>query len=143
MKTFFCALFLFVNSFGIFAQTDNSDLQAIQETLRYYLDGGTNSDSLMFSKAFLPEGQMIYINNGKTTIVPLKDFMARIKPGGPKQERSTRIVSIHIEGNAANAHLEIDAPKAVFQDFMNLLKTENGWKIVNKVFYRTDKPAVK
>lgn len=137
-KLFFAALLALVPMFS-FAQSDNSDLAAIQETLRWYMDGGTNSDPEMFARAFLPEGQMIYIMDGKTTIVPLKDFVARVKAGGAKQDRRTRIVSINVEGNAASAQLEIENEKVIFKDFMNLLKTENGWKIVNKIFYRIDK----
>ncbi len=123
------------------AQTDVSDLEAVTQTLNYYLDGGTNRDPETFAKAFLPEGQMIYIDQekGTTQIVPLKDFVARITPG-EKLDRKTRIVSIQIEGNAAQARLEIEAATHFFHDFMGLLKTENGWKIVSKIFYRENKP---
>jgi Putative lumazine-binding len=122
-----------------FAQTETADFNAVQETVRWYLDGGTNADTAMFARAFWPEGQMIYLSEGKTTIVPLKDFVNRVKASAQKQERRTRIISIQVEGNAATAHLEIENDKYIFQDFMHLLKTEKGWKIVNKTFYRFDK----
>jgi Putative lumazine-binding len=139
MKQLWVLFALATAPFFATAQSDNSDLAAVQETLRWYMDGGTNGDSVMFSRAFWPDGQMIYINKGQTTVVPLRDFTARVKNGGPKQERKTRIVSLHVEGNAAQAHLEIETPKVIFKDFMHLLKTDSGWKIVNKVFYRIDK----
>lgn len=89
-------------------------------------------------KAFLPEGQMIFINKGETTIVPLKDFVARMKDG-QKNDRKNRIVSIQIEGNSAQARLHIETPDLIFHDFMSLLKTKDGWKIVSKIFHREDK----
>jgi hypothetical protein len=137
IKTFLLAA-LTACSLSASAQTDNADLLAVQETLRGYMDGSTYGDTAIFSKAFLHEGQMIFIDNRKTTIVPLKDFVARIKPG-IANERQSRIVSLEIEGTAAAARLEIITPKYIFHDYMNLLKTSDGWKIVNKIFHREER----
>ncbi len=137
IKTLLLALAT-TTSFALAAQTENPELPAVKETLRYYLDGGAQGDTALFARAFLPEGQMIFIDKGKTTIVPLRDFVARQKPG-VVSERQSRIVSIEIHENAATAHLELITPKFIFNDYMNLLKTENGWKIVNKIFHRQER----
>lgn len=121
----------------IIAQTDYSDFEAVKQTLGYYMDGASNGDKAMFTKAFLPEGQMTFITDDGVKIVPLQDFVARMKDG-QKNDRKNRIVSIQIEGNAAQARLRVETPSLVFHDFMNLLKTKDGWKIVSKVFYRED-----
>ena len=123
------------------AQTDYSDFEAVKETLGYYMDGASNGDKAMFTKAFLPEGQMIFVTEEGTRIIPLKDFVARMEDG-QKSDRKNRIVSVHIEGTAAHARLRVETPDLVFHDFMNLLKTKDGWKIVNKIFYRADKTAL-
>jgi len=70
----------------------------------------------------------------------LKFFSENMK-AGPKQDRQTRIKSISISGNAANAHLEIEYPTFTFQDYMHLLKIDGEWKIVSKIFYRQDKKS--
>lgn len=121
------------------AQTDHSDLHEIQKVVSYYLDGGTNGDSLMFSKAFVPDGQMRYMRNDTLFNVSLRDFMARARNNGMKQNRETRIESIQVFGNAAVAKLTIEYPTFYFHDIMSLLKTKEGWKIVSKIFYREDK----
>lgn len=121
------------------AQTDLKTMQEIQTVLTYYLDGGTNSDSVMFSKAFVPDGQMRYMRNDTVFNVSLKDFMARARNNGVKLERKTRIESIQVFGNAASAKLTIEYPTFYFHDIMSLLKTKDGWKIVGKIFYREDK----
>jgi hypothetical protein len=123
-----------VFSFNTKAQTDLKTMQEIQTVLTYYLDGGTNGDSLMFSKAFVPDGQMRYMRNDTIFNVSLKDFMARARNNGVKQERKTKIESIQVFGNAASAKLTIE-----YHDIMSLLKTREGWKIVGKIFYREDK----
>ena len=53
---------------------------------------------------------------------------------------NNKIADITISGHAANARLEIEYPTFSFIDFMNLLKIDGEWKIVNKIFYR--KPAL-
>ncbi len=120
------------------SQTDYTDLEAVKQTLGYYMDGASNGDKAMFTKAFLPEGQMLFVTDEGTRIIPLKDFVARMKDG-QKNDRKNRIVSIHIEGNAAQARLMVETPEVIFHDFMSLLKTDKGWKIVSKIFYRENK----
>ncbi len=130
-------------SFAAKAQTDLKTIQEIQTVLTYYLDGGTNGDSVMFSKAFVPDGQMRYMRNDTIFNVSLKDFMARARNNGVKQDRKTKIESIQVFGNAASAKLTIENPTFYFHDIMSLLKTKDGWKIVGKIFYREDKTPVK
>ena len=121
------------------AQTDLKTMQEIQTVLTYYLDGGTNGDSVMFSKAFVPDGQMRFMRNDTIMNVVLKDFMARMRNTGTKTERKTKIENIQVFGNAASAKLTIEYPTFYFHDIMSLLKTKDGWKIVGKIFYREDK----
>src|SRR4026208_620662 len=121
------------------AQTDTKTIQEIETVVTYYLDGGTNGDSVMFSKAFVPDGQMRYMRNDTLFNVSLKDFMARMRNTGTKTDRKTKIENIQVFGNAASAKLTIEYPTFYFHDIMSLLKTKDGWKIVGKIFYREDK----
>ena len=138
-KLIFFVAILIAFSFTTKAQTDLKTMQEIQTVLTYYLDGGTNGDSVMFSKAFVPDGQMRYMRNDTVFNVSLKDFMARARNTGVKQDRKTKIESIQVFGNAASAKLTIEYPTFYFHDIMSLLKTKDGWKIVGKIFYREDK----
>ena len=138
-KLIFSTFIFFSFSFATRAQTDLKTMQEIQTVLTYYLDGATNGDSLMFSKAFVPDGQMRYMRNDTIMNVVLKDFMARMRNSGTKTERKTKIENIQVFGNAASAKLTIEYPTFYFHDIMSLLKTKDGWKIVGKIFYREDK----
>lgn len=60
------------------AQTKEQEMEAVKVVCNYYLDGGTNGDSVLFSKAFSPGGQMQYMRNDTLVVVSLKDFMARM-----------------------------------------------------------------
>lgn len=118
------------------AQTKEEEIAAVKTVCNYYLDGGSNGDSVLFSKAFSPEGLMQFMRNDTLRVVPLKDFMARMRNTGKKDERKTTIESVEVYGNAAVAKLTIEYPTFYFHDIMSLLKTNNGWKIVGKIFYR-------
>ncbi len=140
MKTKIILLFICCAACSITkAQTAEQEIEAVKTVCNYYLYGGTNGDSLMFSKAFSPAGQMQYMRNDTLVVVSLKDFMARMPNDGKKQNRSSKIESVQVFGNAATAKLTIEYPTFYFHDIMSLLKTKEGWKIVGKVFYREKK----
>jgi protease I len=126
-----------------FAQSAPSEAETkkkIEQTLRYYLDGGTNRDQATVTKAFQPEASMLFVRDGAFTVMPIKDYLANIKPG-PKIERTTRIVSITVVGNAAQAQVESEGADYRMTDFMNLLEIGGEWRIVNKIFTRQPKPV--
>ena len=125
-------------SFATFSQDSNYKL--IEKTVSYYLDGGTNNDFNILKKAFHENATMKYISNGTYKEVKALEFFKRVMKPGPKQNRKTRIVSIDITENAAQAKLEIEYATFTFIDYMNLLKVDGTWKVVSKIFYRRNKP---
>ncbi|HEV7779797.1 MAG TPA: nuclear transport factor 2 family protein [Chitinophagaceae bacterium] len=139
MKKLFCILFTALLVSATRAQSDAATIKDIETVCNYYLDGGTNGDSVLFSKAFLPDGQMRFMRNDTVVNILLKDFMARTRNTGIKQDRKTKIESVQVFGNAATAKLTVEYPTFYFHDIMGLLKTKDGWKIVSKIFYRENK----
>jgi hypothetical protein len=135
MKKLILAAAICISSMA-YAQTTEQETEAVKTVCNYYIDGGTNGDSITFSKAFSPTGQMQYMRNDTLQIVSLKDFMARMKNTGTKQTRTAKIESVEVYGNAATAKITIEYATFYFHDIMGLLKTKDGWKIVSKIFYR-------
>ncbi|MBK8520337.1 MAG: nuclear transport factor 2 family protein [Ferruginibacter sp.] len=135
------ASFIIVIGFAgtVRAQAPQEEIDAVKTVCNYYIDGGTNGDSVTFSKAFSPSGLMQYMRNDTLQIVSLKDFMARMPNSGKKQDRKSKIESVEVYGNAATAKITIEYPTFYFHDIMGLLKTKDGWKIVSKIFYRMNK----
>lgn len=136
MKKILLILCIIVFSAIARAQTNPAVIHEIETVCNYYIDGGTNGDSITFSKAFSPTGLMQYMRNDSVQIVSLKDFMARMPNSGKKQDRTAKIESVEVYGNAATAKITIEYPTFYFHDIMGLLKTKEGWKIVSKIFYR-------
>lgn len=126
--------FFFINTAN--SQTHEEEVEAVKIVCNYYIDGGSNGDSVLFSKAFSPGGQMQYMRNDTLVVVSLRDFMARMPNSGKKVDRKSKIEIVEVYGNAAVAKLTIEYPTFYFHDMMSLLKTKEGWKIVSKIFYR-------
>ncbi len=133
MKKLSVLLFLLCGLY--WGQAQDSDYAAVEKTLNYYLDGGTNRDFDLLKKAFHTTATMRYIRDGYQEVNALAFFESRMKPG-PKSDRQTNIAYINISGVAANAKLEIVYPDYTFIDYMNLLKIDGEWKIVSKIFYK-------
>ena len=136
MKKIYLIASLVVFSVAAKSQNKEQEIEAIKTVCNYYLDGATNGDSVMFSKAFSSGGQMQYMRNDTLVVVSLKDFMGRMRNTGQKTDRQTKIETVEVYGNAAMAKLTIEYPTFYFHDMMSLLKTKEGWKIVSKIFYR-------
>lgn len=112
-----------------------SDYQLIEKTLNYYMEGGSNRDFETLKKAFHDTATMKYITEEGYKEVNALEFFSGMKSGS-RVDRVNRIVEITVSGHAANARLELQYPEFTFVDFMNLLKIDGEWKIVNKIFHK-------
>lgn len=134
MKRVLLLVSLFTLSIISFAQTEEA---GVRECLENYMSG----DGARMEKAFHPSAFMKYVDykTGQFQDVPIADFIARAKANTTKTERKIEIVSLNIEGTAAQAKIKIETEKLLMYDYMNLLKLGNEWKIVSKIFSRKDK----
>ena len=127
------AAILFI-SISIHAQTDEAGARACLEN---YMSG----DATRVEKAFHPSASMKYLDaqSGEFKDVPIADYIARVKANTNKMERKIEIVSLNVEGNAANGKIKIETDKVIMYDYMNMLKINGEWKIVSKIFSRKEK----
>ena len=116
------------------ATTEEAGVKACLEN---YMSGDGNR----MEKAFHPSATMKYIDyqSHEFKDVPIAEFIARIKSNTTKTERTINIVSLNIEGDAAQAKIKIETGTVIMYDYMNLLKINGEWKIVSKIFSRQNK----
>lgn len=129
-------LFLTIVSF---AQSDEAGAKACLEN---YMSG----EAARVEKAFHPTATMKYVDykTGEFKDVPIADYIARVKANssnnnGTRPSRKIEVVSMNVEGTAAQAKIKIETDQVVMYDYMNLLKVNGEWKIVSKIFNRQDK----
>mgnify|MGYP001796753119 CR=1 FL=1 len=116
--------------------SQETDYAKVEKTVNYYLVGGTIGDYNLLARAFHKDATMKYISDGEYKEVKALDFFEKAIVQGEKSNRITKVISINISGNAASATLQINYPTSSITDYMNLLKIDGDWKIVNKVFHR-------
>lgn len=134
LRLFFLSALSFVLSVPVFAQTDEAGAKGCLEN---YMSG----EGDRVEKAFHPSASMKYIDaqTGEFKDVPIADYIARVKANTTKTERKIEVVSLNVEGNAAQAKIKIEMEKVILYDYMNLLKINGEWKIVSKIFSRYNK----
>lgn len=125
-----------------FAQTSPSDDEAgVRAALQHYLNGHATGDPEEFRKAFHPDARMTFVREGRITITPISEYIARAtgKPAADEAKRVRRITNVEVVGNAAVGRIELDYPAVFFVDYMTLLKEDGRWVIIAKSFHSTPK----
>jgi aldose sugar dehydrogenase len=134
LLSFILAITLSLDSF---AQTDK---EQIEITIGHYLDGWATSDTAKISMAMHNSCRLKFYRDSSFTNIDKSTYLARFST--PKKRDAnliTEILSMDITGNIAQAKIKIEIPKAIFTDYFNLIKTNEGWFIVDKISTRTDK----
>lgn len=115
--------------------------QATEEALvRACLENYMSGDGNRMEKAFHPSASMKYVDyqTGTFKDVPIAEFIARMKKTN-KIDGKIEVLSLNIEGSAAQAKIKIESDILVTNDYMNLLKIDGEWKIVSKIFSKKEK----
>ena len=140
------ALFLFLASVVTFAATtvsaqDSQEKELAKVPLNYYMQAQATGNGDLIRKAFYPEARIMTFSNGKITSLGVEEFASRFSGKGAADEaqRKRTIESLDVVGNAASATIVLDYPNIRFVDYMNLLKIDGEWKIVNKAFHAEPK----
>lgn len=135
MKKIFALLALLFIQFNVSAQTSDSAIAQITETIMNYIDGTANGDPEKLRKVFHPDFNLYAVTDKDSLLIRSGEkYISNIKPG-EKVNRIGRIISIDVENNAAIAKAEIVIPGwRIFTDYFLLMKYEGSWKIVQKSY---------
>lgn len=120
-------------------QADISEIQQVQATIGFYFDGWATGDTSKIGKAMHSTCHLKSFREGQFTDMSRAEYLGRFKPRPRPEGLATRIVALDITENIASAKTEIDTGKDVFTDYFNLIKTNEGWFIVDKIAVRKSK----
>jgi hypothetical protein len=110
--------------------------ESVKVPLDNYLQGQSTGNPEFMRKAFYADARIMAFRDGKVMSLSVEEFAGRFngKPAEDEAQRKRRIESIDVSGNAASAKIVLDYPNVKLTDYMNLLKIDGEWKIVNKSF---------
>lgn len=137
MKKLILLVCLFAGSFPAFSQTPPTERQLIENTIQLYFDGWATGDTNKVGRAMHSSCRLKNYNNGKFTEFSRNHYLSLFKPHERPKGLTTRIVSMDITNNMGSAKVEISTAKDLFTDYFNLMKTDEGWFIADKVSTRT------
>ncbi|MBC7936735.1 MAG: PQQ-dependent sugar dehydrogenase [Rhizobacter sp.] len=120
-----------------FSQNAFTERQLIENIIQLYFDGWATGDTNKVGKAMHASCRLKNYNNGKFTEYSRNHYLSLFKPHERPKNLSTHIVAIDITNNMGSAKVTISTAKDLFTDYFNLMKTDEGWVIADKVSTRT------
>lgn len=111
------------------------DEAGVRQALDHYLAGQASGDPAQFRAAFHDDFKMFLVRNGQVVQRTDEEYIAGAsgKPADDEAKRKRSIESISITGNVAIAKIVLDYPGTLFTDYMSLVRTADGWKIITKL----------
>jgi hypothetical protein len=114
------------------------DKEHIGVVVRNYVEGMVFADEALLRQAFHPACRIIGHYQQALEWLSLEDFISAIKAEGPaakEVEPYWQTVSVDITGDAAAVKVIDDYAGMRFTDYLSLLKINERWMIVNKVYF--------
>jgi len=124
----------------VYTSNAQSVIESINSTLESYIHGTANGEPDRVRKAFHDDFQLYLISADTLRVISGSQYITNIEKG-KKYNRKGRVVSIDYENNAAAAKVEVFFPETnrLATDYLLLLKTFDGWKILHKIINVTVK----
>lgn len=121
-----------------------ADDAEIQGLMKRYFDGLYQADSRILRTVFHPRLSYVNATAGNNEFLGLDAYMARVDgrtapatPGDPRREAVER-VHLH-ESGIGLVEARMTMLGRDYQDILTLVRTEDGWKVLTKVFAYSEK----
>ena len=119
--------------FSAFAQSEDG---GIKSSISAYTEGVTKGDTASLGRAFASNALLRNLNasTGKLVDTPLRKFIAGMPTGGAKA--TGNLVNYSYAGTSAVATVEFKFDDFKYIDLLSLVKINDDWKIVCRVYSR-------
>ena len=122
------------------SQTPPTERQLIEKAIEIFFDGWATGDTTKLGKVMHTSWHLKNYRDGKYVEFTRSRYLSGFKPREKPANLITRIVSVDITNNMGSAKLEFSTEKDLYTDYVNLMKTNDGWYITDKV--STRKPHI-
>jgi 3-hydroxyisobutyrate dehydrogenase-like beta-hydroxyacid dehydrogenase len=124
----------------VFALTEPTDgvPAEVLAPLRAYVRGHATGDPGHFRTAFLPTAHVEGVRDGGFVSWSLDEYCARFdgSPAADEPQRRRRIDHVAVEGTVGTATMTLWHGADTFTDVFLLIRTDDGWRIANKIYDR-------
>ena len=114
-----------------------SEEQAIMEMLEHYLESGRQAKSEIMRPIFHQDATMYWAEDGDITGGSIEELFRRVDARDPSPDMTYEIGPIDVSNSTATVRVELfNWGNNRFSDQFTLIKTRDGWRILQKVFHR-------
>lgn len=115
-------------------------LPELLEAVQLYFDSLYHCDTEMLNNVFHPSSSLFDADEGKLFVEPIESFSrdvgSRTSPASKNQEREDEILAIDfLSSISATVKIRLRAHQNVFVDHLGFVLTEDGWRIVSKIWH--------
>jgi hypothetical protein len=119
---------------------NKSHITEITTVLTHYFEGLYKADTKILSKVFHPDARYINTLSDEYMNLSILEYFSivdeRISPAENNESRNDRIISIELESSyMAFAKAKMTMMGREYLDYLTLIKHEDQWNIVSKVFH--------
>ena len=109
---------------------------AVRAVVDAYLHGLKFNDVASLRTAFWPDAKLLFVDkNGSLGQLSQEEWYKMFAgSAGKEEEGDLRISSLDITDNAASVKVIETYPKSIYVDYLNLLRLNGKWVIVNKIY---------
>ena len=116
------------------------DQHELLDAVQMYFDALYFCDTELLNEVFHSSSSLFDADNGALFVEPIKSFSddvaGRTSPASKKQAREDEILMIdYLSPISATVKIRLRAHHNVFVDHLGFVKTEEGWKIVSKIWH--------
>ena len=124
-------------------RSDGPDREAIRSVVNTYLHGLKFNDVPSLRSAFWPDAKLLFVKrDGSLGQLSQAEWYSMFTASaGKEEEGELRIASIDVTDDAASVKVIETYPRSIYVDYLNLLRINNRWTIVNKIY--TTRPREK
>ena len=120
-----------------FAESDTAEREKVREVVQWYFEGAKSGDASYIKKAFHAQAKLKHIKaDGGLFEADLAHFIHYIEENGAMPVLETKILSVDITETAASVKALFVFDSFVYVDYLNLLKVQDQWVIVDKVYMK-------
>ncbi|MCB0714306.1 MAG: nuclear transport factor 2 family protein [Ignavibacteriae bacterium] len=113
---------------------EETEMNDIKDVIEQFKKSGDQQNPELAEKSLHEESRIFYIGKDGVVVTRKEGYLRALESkviGGTEREMS--VERIEITGAVATAHVQFSSNEALFDQFVNLVKSESGWQIVNIV----------
>ena len=119
-----------------------SAVAEVEAVLWLYLEALHHGDVDVLAKVFAPGSALHAASDGKATTIALEPWLERVRNRKSAHasgfESRNHVLSIEVESSMAMAKVTSAFPPKSFVDYLSLVRTDEGWRIVAKTYHAED-----